>query len=269
MKSAKGVSSPAFLAVSVILLVSAVFFNTTVVHMKLHFKKDPVPQPRSFSSLPPVMGRWLQVSQDEPLDRELEDSLGTKQYLYRDFIRVEHCGGDLVAYCQHLKDKPDDKTFDLNREETIDDAALVQHLDRAGVQTSGPRAFELDAGASLDDEDIGPRQRQLRRQHHPRWTSSGNHHSMLGHTHFAPPNSVGSGLRRAIMRHGPRLHEGLVCGINWKWRGAACGLADGLPRRTYGRQDVERPAGRPRVGAGDAPRGAEDPIGVHEETVLV
>src|SRR6266700_462546 len=67
-------------------------------------------------------------------------------------------------------------------EEAIDDTALVQHLDGAGVQTSGARALELEAGASLDDEDVGPRQRQLRRQHHPRRTTAGDHNCMLGHT---------------------------------------------------------------------------------------
>ena len=67
-------------------------------------------------------------------------------------------------------------------EEAIDDTALVQHLDGAGVQTSGARAFEPEAGASLDDEDVGPRQRQLRRQHHPRRTAAGDHNCMLGHT---------------------------------------------------------------------------------------
>src|SRR5207249_697843 len=67
-------------------------------------------------------------------------------------------------------------------EEAIDDTALVQHLDGAGVQTSGARAFEREAGASLDDEDVGPRQRQLRRQHHPRRTAAGDDNRMLGHT---------------------------------------------------------------------------------------
>ena len=39
------------------------------------------------------------------------------------------------------------------------------------------------------------------------------------HTHFAPPISVGSGLRPAIMRHDPGLAASPLCGINWRWRG--------------------------------------------------
>jgi hypothetical protein len=66
-------------------------------------------------------------------------------------------------------------------EEAIDDTALIQHFDGAGVQTSGARAFELDTGPPLDDEDVDSRERQLRRQHHPRRATSGDHNCMLGH----------------------------------------------------------------------------------------
>jgi hypothetical protein len=67
-------------------------------------------------------------------------------------------------------------------EKAADDATLIEYFNGAGVQTSGARAFELEAGAWLDDEDVGPRQRQLRRQHHPRRTASGDHNWMLRHT---------------------------------------------------------------------------------------
>ena len=55
------------------------------------------------------------------------------------------------------------------------------------VQTARARAGEVLAGAPLDDGDVDPRQRQLARQHQPCRTSSGDHHRMLGHTHFVPP----------------------------------------------------------------------------------
>jgi hypothetical protein len=41
----------------------------------------------------------------------------------------------------------------------------------------------------LDDRHVHVRQRQLGRQHHPRRTASGNHHSVLGHGH-TPLGSV-------------------------------------------------------------------------------
>jgi hypothetical protein len=45
------------------------------------------------------------------------------------------------------------------------------------------------------------------------------------------------------MRHDPRLHEGLVCGINWKWRGAcdvlslSSGMDGSSPRLRCPRKD--------------------------------
>jgi hypothetical protein len=48
---------------------------------------------------------------------------------------------------------------------------------------SRARADEVLAGASLDNGNVDPRQRQLARQHQPRRTSSGDHHRMLGHSH--------------------------------------------------------------------------------------
>ena len=43
------------------------------------------------------------------------------------------------------------------------------------------RAPELARRSTMSDVD--PRQRQLRRQHHPRRTAAGDHHRMLGHSH--------------------------------------------------------------------------------------
>ena len=66
-------------------------------------------------------------------------------------------------------------------EEPIGDAALIEDLEGARMQTARARADELLAGAPLDDGDVDSRQRQLARQHQPRRTASGNHHRMLGH----------------------------------------------------------------------------------------
>ena len=78
------------------------------------------------------------------------------------------------------------------REEAIRDSTLIEHLDRARMQTACARAGEVLARAPLDDGDVDPRQRQLARQHQPRRTSSGDHHRML--------------------QFGPPTHGGLVCG---------------------------------------------------------
>ena len=65
------------------------------------------------------------------------------------------------------------------REEPIGDAALIEHLDGARVQTARARADEVLAGAPLDNGDVDARQRQFARQHQPCRTCSGDHHRML------------------------------------------------------------------------------------------
>jgi hypothetical protein len=71
--------------------------------------------------------------------------------------------------------------------------------------------------------------------------------------------SVGSGLRRAIMRHDPGLHEGPVCGITWKWRGAGNRLstssaAAGRPHREAAACGVRRYRRPGRISDGLKPR---------------
>lgn len=51
------------------------------------------------------------------------------------------------------------------------------------MQTACTRADELLAGAPLDNSDVDSCQRQLRGQHQPCWTTSGDYHCMLGHRH--------------------------------------------------------------------------------------
>ena len=65
----------------------------------------------------------------------------------------------------------------------IGDPTLVQHLDRACVQTARPRGLDLLSQAPLDDGHVNPCECQFGRQHHPCRTTSGDHHRMLGHTH--------------------------------------------------------------------------------------
>jgi plasmid stability protein len=76
------------------------------------------------------------------------------------------------------------------RQEPISDTALIEHFDRAGVETAGSRSVELLAGAPLDDDDIDPRQRQLGRQHQPGRATTRDHNRVLGHRHSATSRLV-------------------------------------------------------------------------------
>lgn len=79
-------SSPAFVVTFVILLVGAVGLNGAANLMQLHFKKLPVNLQAPLKSLPTHFGPWQQVSMDNPLSHDLEAVLGTKEYIFRDYI---------------------------------------------------------------------------------------------------------------------------------------------------------------------------------------
>ena len=98
--------------------------------------------------------------------------------------------GGKVADVQPDPGEPRDLSRRPLREEPVGDAALIEDLDGARVQTAGARAVELLAGAPLDHGDVDPGQRQLARQHHPRRAASGDHDRMPGHHN--PLSCVGS-----------------------------------------------------------------------------
>ena len=65
-------------------------------------------------------------------------------------------------------------------EEPVGDAALVEHLDGAGVETPGSRSVDILIRASLDDDDVDPCQCQLARQHQSGRTPAPDHDRMVG-----------------------------------------------------------------------------------------
>jgi hypothetical protein len=54
--------------------------------MQLHFQKAAVPLRKPLDELPAEIGPWLQITKDEPLDRELEDVLATNKYVFRQYV---------------------------------------------------------------------------------------------------------------------------------------------------------------------------------------
>ena len=82
----RGLLQPAFIAAAAVLLVAAIGLNGAVEMMRLHFKKLPVPLRQQLVELPTVIGKWVQVSKDKPLDKEMEDNLQTGQYIFRHYV---------------------------------------------------------------------------------------------------------------------------------------------------------------------------------------
>jgi hypothetical protein len=88
---------PGFIGAVAMLLTAALGLNIAVGEMQLHFKKAPVPLARPLTQIPRQMGDWLQVSRDEPMEPDLQEVLGTDQYIFRDYLRVPAYGGQCAA----------------------------------------------------------------------------------------------------------------------------------------------------------------------------
>ena len=135
---------------------------------------DPGVVLREARHLTPVVDAHRQLGDPgghDPLDLVLED---------RERIRMTRRE---VAHVHHGRAERRGLSHLTLREEPIGDPALIQHLDRARVNSAGPRVGEHVIGTPLDDRDVDLRQRQLGRQHHPRRTASGDDHRMLRHRH--------------------------------------------------------------------------------------
>jgi hypothetical protein len=123
----RALSQPAFLVICTMLLLAAVTLNAATSAMRLHFKKEPVPQPQDFHELPQIMGPWMQVSEDEKLDKEIQDVLGTDKYVYRDYIKISERGADVLVYFWALEHLSGDKTADLDMSAVSQEAISKIH----------------------------------------------------------------------------------------------------------------------------------------------
>ena len=79
-------TQPAFVAAVLVLGIAAVGLNAAVNYLQLHFKKQPVELRRELATLPAELGPWKQVSLDQALEHEVEEQLGTKRYIFRDYV---------------------------------------------------------------------------------------------------------------------------------------------------------------------------------------
>ena len=110
-------------------------------------------------------------------------------------------------------------------EEPLGHAPLVEHLDRADVQTAGARAVEVLGRSPFDDDDVGAGQRQLGRQHQARRTATGDHHRMRRSKDLQPSPPPGVVLARSAAKSGRHpQHDPVVCGktpslaVRFEWR---------------------------------------------------
>jgi hypothetical protein len=84
-------SQPAFVVAALVLGVAAVGLNAATNAMRLSFRKEALPLSvarldDAKEGIPARLGPWVQVSIDEPLDHGVQEVLGTKEFVFRDYV---------------------------------------------------------------------------------------------------------------------------------------------------------------------------------------
>ncbi len=79
---------PAFVVAVVLIGLCAATLNTTAAFLKVRFKKQPCAlRAKSLKEgVPQALGHWVLVSKDQAIDPELEQVLGTSEYVFRDYV---------------------------------------------------------------------------------------------------------------------------------------------------------------------------------------
>ena len=72
--------------VGAILLAGALGLNVAAEALELSFKKEAVPPRRPIAAIPAEMGPWVQVTIDRRFPPEIEEELGTDQYISRTYV---------------------------------------------------------------------------------------------------------------------------------------------------------------------------------------
>ena len=86
-------------AIVVIILVTAAFSLAGTSHLlALHFQKLPVPLVRSLTTIPADLGPWIQCGGNRSIDDDIQQTLGTTQYVFRDYVDTRAVGQDAVDF---------------------------------------------------------------------------------------------------------------------------------------------------------------------------
>lgn len=96
-------TSRPFVVAVIIMAVAAFGMGAAQSFLKLRFRKTPVELQQPLEKIPQKIGHWMQVSNDEPLPADIEHTLGTKKYVFRDYVDTRIVGPSEV---QEILDAP-------------------------------------------------------------------------------------------------------------------------------------------------------------------
>lgn len=85
-------ASKPFLVAVALMALTAFGMGAATQFMQLKFRKVPVPLEKDLESVPAEMGHWKQIGEDEPLDVDIQQTLGTRVYIFRDYVDTRLVG---------------------------------------------------------------------------------------------------------------------------------------------------------------------------------
>lgn len=83
---ARAFKSGPFILLIVVFAVASVGMMSSTRLLEVSFRKEPVPLRQELELIPHKIGHWVQVTEDEPLDPDIEHALGTKRYVFRRYV---------------------------------------------------------------------------------------------------------------------------------------------------------------------------------------
>jgi hypothetical protein len=119
---------PHFLTAFVVLFAAALTFNAATQFLKLNFRKEAVPLRKPIDTIPSRLGPWLKLTKDEPLDREMQDVLGTDKYVFRDYVDTRRVN---LSYLQKIDPKDFPAPTSAEAGSTAGGAAAAKDLQTA------------------------------------------------------------------------------------------------------------------------------------------
>jgi hypothetical protein len=87
----------AFAIVAALLIAAAIGLQSTVSRMKLTFRKLPVPPTAPMIAISPELGPWVQASVDRAVPPDFEHELGTREYVFREYVDTRRLSEKDVA----------------------------------------------------------------------------------------------------------------------------------------------------------------------------
>ncbi len=162
-----------FIIAMIILASSAFALEGATRFLKLHFRKERVELARPLEQIPPDFGPWVQVSTDRPLLEDMEHTLGTSEYIFRNYLDSRVISKEVLDAFKDKSSNERDAMFgDVQRQNPAAAVSLavtyytglvdtVAHVpDRCyiadGYDTDGARALHWSAGGrGLDVRFLG------------------------------------------------------------------------------------------------------------------